>query len=257
MKIYIPTRGRANMQKTLSNLPAELQKLTYLVVDHGARDEYRATHKNVIELPKSVTGIASIRQYIMENATDRYITMLDDDLRFQKTQKDWRIMDATPNEILAAFRQMSQWLKEGYAHCSLCPRFIYYDKKDFFVKDFRMMHVLAYDVKTVLKAKCSFTKGVPKDFSMDDFHMTLQLLRSGHGNIVSLLHRTSPAVSNSRGGASEWRTLASHNRSANLLAAIHAPFAKTKTKHGWQGMDGERQDVIVQWKKAAKAGNQK
>ena len=50
-KIYIPTLGRVDNQKTYNNLPEKWQKKTYLVVQDQEYDEYDKSYK-IIRLPK-------------------------------------------------------------------------------------------------------------------------------------------------------------------------------------------------------------
>jgi hypothetical protein len=248
MKIYIPTRGRWNKQITHNALTPKLKEQTVLVTD---KDQEPPPNLPVEFVPETVKGIAATRQYIVENCPERYMVMLDDDLRLATRDYEGKILPASPEEVDAMFARLENWLQAGFAHCSSSPRFINWDEKIDEYKDCtRMMHVLAYDVEKLRKLGASFTKDVDETFSMDDFHMTLQLLRLGHTNRVDLLHRTNPSASNSNGGASTWRTLASHNRSARRLAELHGSVVAVRVKHGWQGMEGERLDVVVQWRKA-------
>ena len=255
MQIYIPTRGRASAQTTLLSLPASLKARTTLVLDHGQSDYYRLKRfdeqgTQLWELPAEVKGIAAVRQYIMDHSSHRYIVMLDDDLRFYtKREPDRKIIGATPVQITAMFAQLENWLLEGVVHCSITPRFIGWAYKESCREVWRMMHVLAYDREAVAAAGCRFTKDVDNSFSMDDFHMTIQLLKAGHKNRIDLINCTSPKPSNARGGASEWRTLQSHNASAARLKEIHGDGVRVSEKQGWHGMDGIRYDVTVQWRK--------
>jgi len=254
MNIYIPTRGRSEIQRTYDNLTPTLRSKAFLVVDYKGSEAYTSKYDNVVVLPKNIKGIASIRQYIMENSKSRYIVMLDDDLVLQtKNKNTGRIVRSTAAEVTKAFSTLEKWMKkDGIAHVGMAIRTIA-GRKDGSIKYdecTRMMHVLGYDTKQVLDAGCSFTKEVRKDFSMDDFHMTLQLLKKGLHNRVSMLYAVSPSASNSKGGASEWRTLDSHNKSSQQLKSNHKEYVAIKKKPDWEGMNGDRYDVVIQWKKA-------
>lgn len=254
-RIYIPTRGRAGMQKTLSGLPKKLAADAVLVVDKKDAKAYEVAHPDneLMVLPPRMKGIAFIRQYIMEYAEEDYICMLDDDLYFGAKKPDGRILKTTQKENMKGFQLLDKWLKGKILHCSLIPRFLWWNQpyEIAYRENTRMMHVLAYNRPAVLETGCSFIKGVTSKFSMDDFHMTLQLIAKGHKNRVSLRYCTSPSQSNSKGGASEWRTLESHNYSAKQLHKIHGDCVKVKEKHGWEGMEGTRLDVDINWRKAA------
>jgi len=260
MIIYIPTRGRVNRQTTLNDLTPELQQRTILVVDagQGATHKLRwgSTVRDVWEVPPKFQGIAYIRHFIMENSPDPLLCMLDDDLRLNTKDKNWQIILSKPDQVNAMFAQLETWLLEdGLAHVSLTPRFLNWQFHQPFREVTRMMHVLAYNTQIVKKAGASFIKNVGNTFSMDDFHMTLQLFEAGLKNRVDLINCTSPSVSNSTGGASTWRTTQSHNASADLLAMLHPKHVKVKVKQDWKGMEkGERKDVIVQWQRAFTGG---
>lgn len=254
MQLFIPTRGRAHKQITLGGLPRELREQTILVVDHGEGPRYESTWKTrvkaVWELPQSVKGIAYVRQYIMDNSPDPHLVMLDDDITFFIKDENWRIVPTTLANVGILFRMLEEWLSAGVAHCGVTCRSINWDKREETMANTRMMHVLAYNRDTVRAAGCDFTKGVDSSFSMDDFHMTLQLFRAGHGNRLLLRHCISPSASNSAGGASTWRTLESHNKSAHKLKELHSEFVTVRERPRWRGMEGTRYDVMVHWRKA-------
>ena len=258
MNIYIPTRGRVNKQTTFNSLPAPYQTKTKLVVDAKEEAEYRETYgkEHVMVLPKTCKGIAYIRQHIMENADDNHIIMLDDDLRFNYKTPEGRILTSPLGKVTPGFKLIEKWLHSGLVHCGLIPRFLWWSKpySEMYRENSRMMHFLGYNVDAVLEAGCDFTKNVTRKFSMDDFYMTLQLITKGHKNRVSLRYFTNPSVSNSAGGASEWRTIDSHNYSANKLGKMFPDCVTVKEKHGWKGMEGSRFDVVINWRRAAAMG---
>lgn len=254
MKIYIPTRARWQNQITYSELTPRLRASTVLVTDLDqtlAAEQARAKGIEVMFVPEGVKGIAATRQHIMDSCPEPNLVMLDDDLRFFSRNAERKIVKATPDDVDAMFGLLASWLEQGWGHASITPRFLNWQDTEPHKDVTRMMHVLAYNVPRVRAAGASFTAGVPDSFSMDDFHMTLQLFKAGVANRVDLAHCTSPSPSNSAGGASTWRSLASHNASAERLAELHAPYVKVKRKQDWQGMaSGERLDVVVQWQRA-------
>jgi hypothetical protein len=90
---------------------------------------------------------------------------------------------------------------------------------------------------------------------MDDFDLTLQLLRLGFQNRVSNEFCHSQ-VSHTPGGCSIYRTSAMQTESAHRLARYHPGFVRVVTRRcderssAWKGMK-ERHEVVVQWKKAS------
>lgn len=259
MLIYIPTRDRWTRQVTWNSLPPALQKKTLLVTEADQKvppecqKAFEKAGTRVLVRKDKRKGIAAARQWILENSDDKYVMMIDDDCRFSMRTPALRVLTSTPQQVTEMFTTLEGWLKSGFTHCGITHRSLNwtqpYETK--YIENSRMMHVLAYNRDKVVKAGCSFTKGVAEDFGMDDFHMTLQLLKAGHGNRVSVLYSIGTAASNAPGGASGWRTVQTINKSSQRLVQLHAPYAKLREKKNWKGIDGEQQlDVTVQWRKA-------
>lgn len=254
MQIYIPSKGRAGKARTYEALTEPLRALTKFVVGKEDADAYLSAFgkKNVLVTPAK--GIAATRQWILERQERGKLVMLDDDLTFG-VKNGSRIIRAEPKHVNSAFEDL-ETLLEKFAHASICPRALNFACESRYVYNSRMMHVLAYDVKKVLKAGASFTKGVSEKFSMDDFHMTLQLLSAGFSNCIIMWARTNPSASNSVGGASLWRNLQTQNASAKALQKFHGKeVVKVLPRKAWEGMDGERLDVRISWRKTRAARN--
>ena len=83
MIIYIPTRGRADNQVTLSFFPEDMRKDVVLVIDEDEKHLYENKYDcKYMVIPEDIKGIAKKRQYIHKHTEDKKIVMLDDDLRF-------------------------------------------------------------------------------------------------------------------------------------------------------------------------------
>ena len=80
MKIYIPSRGRAEKQTTYAELPKNIRKNTEIVIGRKDEKAYRALGYPLLVLPAGVTGIGKVRQYLIDNCPSNKIVMLDDDL---------------------------------------------------------------------------------------------------------------------------------------------------------------------------------
>jgi hypothetical protein len=262
MNIYIPTLGRAGKQTTLSRLPKKWRDHVTLVVhpkevaahfEHGARA--------VLPCPAQGQGIAAVRDWILSMAKRRgqeRIVMLDDDLTFQRRRADMKITNLEDHEFDEAFVWLDAALKT-FAHASFGVRALMYDSTEMAVRGGRAMHVLGYNLKMVETAGAYFSKGMSQiDMPvMSDFNMTLQLLKTGYPNIISLDFRVSPYSSNAPGGCQLWRTKDRIEKSAKQLVRLHAPFAKLREKKAWNGVANDVQvDVTVQWKQALKHGEE-
>ena len=75
-KIYSPSYKRADICKTHKYLP----QVTYVVRESEA-DEYKKVHNNLWVVPDSAQGnVARIRNYILDNAKEEKIVLMDDDI---------------------------------------------------------------------------------------------------------------------------------------------------------------------------------
>ena len=260
IKLFMPTRGRHNSQTTLSNLPDSLKKNVVLAIDKDDDPKlYDRYGVSILTLPAETKGSFSrYCQYLLEHGSrDKYMCIINDDLSFGvKNYKTGRILKATPKQTEAAFNQMEEWLDEGFAHCGMALRTACFgDLVRKYVENSRIMNALFYNKQRVLKAGCAFTKGVPKDFMMADFHMNLQLLEKGLPNRVSLMYAINAGASNAKGGASEYRTLENQSKSARYLHKNHPACVVIKQKTSvWKGHEQPREDVTVYWKKAFAKG---
>jgi hypothetical protein len=109
------------------------------------------------------------------------------------------------------------------------------------------LRALAYDVNVLRE------KGVRFDRLevMEDFDVTLQLLRLGYKNANLARWCNEQVNSNEAGGCSIYRTMTLQSKCAQKLARLHPAFVKLtqrQTKTSWGGQP--RHDVIVQWRKA-------
>ncbi len=255
MRIYIPTRGRADKQNTLQNLPAELLKQAVLVIDKDEQDQHKK-FADQIELlvtpPEYAGGIGIKRQFIVDqHDVKEYgpkIVMIDDDLTFMKRRTDdpEKFEGIQTKEVTKIFHKL-ETLLDQYAQVCTRGRQGANNETRPLVEIGRAMSVLAFDVNVLRKHNIHFSRLKV----MEDFDVTLQLLRLGYKNAIvgDYIHSGSP--SNSAGGCSIERTMKVQKEAAEKLAELHAPFVKTvlkKTKTAWGGE--ERTDVIVQWKKA-------
>jgi hypothetical protein len=93
---------------------------------------------------------------------------------------------------------------------------------------------------------------------MEDFDLTLQLLRKGYPNRVSYQYVWNQRGSGAEGGCSSYRTAEMQTNAALKLKELHPDFVSLVTKTAgtvWKDME-ERSDVTVQWQKAYEEGKQ-
>lgn len=255
MQIFIPTLGRPRQQKTYHALPATLREQTRLVV--RPHEALRLAQYPCIVLPEALPdGIAPTRQYILEYAAragHERIVMCDDDLTFYRRRTDdpGKATNATEADVVQMFEALAETLSPDAPHAGVAAREggnRLADQER--VHATRMQRVLGYHVPTVVASGARFDRVA----FMEDFDMTLQLLRAGLPNTVLCCWWQGQAQSNAPGGCSTQRTPERQAEAARRLEELHPAFVdvvQKVTASAWGG--GERTDVRVRWKAARQA----
>lgn len=79
MLIAIPSKGRAGSVRSLSVLPSAT-----VFVPAAEAEDYRSVGvKNVVAVPNEIRGITRTRNWILDHAKDRWVVMVDDDVKTQ------------------------------------------------------------------------------------------------------------------------------------------------------------------------------
>jgi hypothetical protein len=115
-----------------------------------------------------------------------------------------------------------------------------------------MMNAYAYDTQALKELDIKLGR-LPV---MEDFDLTLQLLRKGYPNRVSYQYVWNQRGSGAEGGCSSYRTAELQEKAALQLREYHPGFVTLVTKSAgtvWEDM-GERADVNIQWQKAYEEG---
>lgn len=259
MGIYIPTLGRHQpaLQRTLKQVVGHGFDVTLVVRDYEFALYQRCLSDMglldkvlLLQLPQGTKGIADTRDSIIHGLTvHRWVLMLDDDLDFAVRRVDdpTKFRQPLPKDIKDMLLNMAHRLR-GYIHVGIGSREGGNRVVEDVVWNTRMMRVLGYDAQRLQDLMLFFS---PMEV-MEDFHMTLQLLRRGYD--LPVLNRwvsNQGGGSNSAGGCSTFRTLLLQEENAHRLAKLHPGFVKVvrkQTTSAWGGQ--ERTDVMVQWKKA-------
>lgn len=255
MRLYLTTLRRLDQPYTLRAIPQSWHDRLSLVVQSDERDGARALHPNVIVKPDEVVGLSKIRQWILEyhlvmHPGDPSFVLLDDDLRFfvrvpgtirlvKVTEHDMETMLSTVEESLNSFAHVSVSAREGNNR-----------EPEECAQIRRALRVLGYRADILAEHGMRFDR-LP---CMSDFDMTLQVLRSGHPNLVWFTWAQDQTKgSNAAGGCSLYRTPQMLKESAEGLAALHPGFVDVRQKETTSNIwfDGAvRTDVTVFWRKA-------
>lgn len=252
MDIVIPTYGRPQQsrQHTLNALVAD-GLLPVLLVQHREHHLYQWYHGPVHVLPPEIQTVAPTRDYLIHNEVweSRFVVMLDDDLHFFARRQDdpTKFRNLESGELGRMLAQLEGML-DRFPHVGIAPREGGNRNTEPFMLNTRIMRVLGYDRDFLRQHAVTFAP-MPV---MEDFHVSLQLLKLGRDTLVLNNWCNNQAEgSDAAGGCSTYRTAALQAEAAHLLAGLHAPYVKVvekETKTAWGG--GTRTDVTIQWKKA-------
>lgn len=250
MDIIIPSSGREAKQTTLKSLPLPLRSRVTIVVPEAEVPKYwfLSSHCKLQGIP--VTGIGPTRQWVIENYGPK-VLMLDDDLTFATRRSDEtdKFLPATPEEIEGLMRDIDVQLTD-YAHVGVAPREGANFTDESYTYNVRLLRMLAYRTDVLKSEGIKFTD-IPV---MEDFHVSLSLLRKGYASKCINYMAHNQTGSNTAGGCSQYRTDELQEAAARLLVEKHSPYVKLvkkKTKVAWQGK--ERYDVRIRWKSAYEA----
>lgn len=244
MEVYVISSGRADKQTTYNSLPARIQEKVKIAAPSAEAADY-AEYPHVL-VP--VMGIGRTRQWLVDQCADQTICMLDDDLTFATRREDdpTKFYPSTEYEIEALFADIEFQLS-NFAHVGVASREGGNRQVEEYRGTGRMLRVLSYDVEILRRTGTRYDNLEV----MEDFDVTLSLLRKGYRNTIVNYMVQNQNGSNLKGGCSQYRTKDVQERAAAALASRHPGFVKlvqknTKGADGW----GTRTDVIIQWKRA-------
>lgn len=252
MLIIVPTYQRVGEQKTLDWIPTKWLGRTYLVCPPEEVSDHKSYHKNVVGCPAK--GIAPTRQWVIENTWDPHVLFMDDDMEFY-TRKDevWNLREPTEREMENLLERFAEYLRNGWHMLGLSPRqknaFVW---PQIYVDIGRMNNCYAFNAQTLLTHNIRFD-----DYTvMEDFHVTLEMLRHGYKNRIFYDYAWGQYASNQNGGCSLYRNNELQTAMAERLCQQHAPFVQMvkKISNAWHGEMAIRDDVKISWLKAYHEG---
>lgn len=271
MLIYIPSCARATEANIrmgpLLRLPAEWQERAIYVVPEGQGEAYRTLlaglcpAARVEETPGHIAGISPTRHWIAVHAAEQgvsRIVMMDDDIDFliRKSPEDWRLTAQTLDDTDHMLRTIEQLLSE-HAMVGISSREgnnragVGAPLDDNMVAlNTRIMRLWGLRVEDWLAMEHGRVE------VMEDFDVTLQLLRSGRTNANLFYYANGQRQTNMAGGCSTYRSHDVQDRSARRLAELHAPHVRLRQKQNKTDREGlgTRTEVTIMWKNAAAEG---
>jgi len=258
MKVYIPSLGRPTKQitwKELQSVPGLKRGDVWVVINRDELDAYSAANPGISLLipPVSVKGIGKVRQWLLERhakeESDQRMVMMDDDLTFstRRTDDPTKSTPATKQDIGRMLKCMAGCLRDSLHGSIVAREGANRFAEDAMLHNTRLLRVLGYRARDVLALGVRFNR-LPV---MEDFDVTLQLLRLGKENFCILDWWQNQTGSGLTGGCSTYRDNAMQAAGAHGLKKLHPAFVKVvekATKTAWGG--GVRTDVRIAWKKA-------
>lgn len=255
MRIYIPTRGRANKQTFYDNLPAKTMSECVFVCkkeDLPRIGQHDDPAGQWAKEPAWVKNCADARAFALMHFHDTeefgpYAAIVDDDVYLSVRRDDdpTKFRRALPTDYADAVQDMEDRLRLGYAHVTLMSR-EGANRRQVDEECTRAFRIHAYNVEVLRREKVDFRRCPVKE----DFDTTLQLLRKGYKNIAICDYVHDDAGSQAPGGCSIYRDAAMLTKAANDLAAFHPGFVKVVQKPDKGTWGGARTDVVISWKKA-------
>lgn len=261
--IYIPTRGRAGSQITFNNIKSPALRSVIRFVCPTEERNFHPRDRQSFILPCLFVGIGPTRQWILEQHPKEkpYAIMADDDMRFfhRTSTEDWHLIKNTVQDTEDMFLEIHAQLKD-YIQVGVSPRQGNNRVEEIPYKDnTRMFNFHAYDVKTFLQETRKSGLRFDATEFMEDFHVTLSILRMGYANRLLTYYCWDQSGSNTPGGCSLYRSPERQAAAARTLAELHPEFVTVveKENKNWRGEGfNKRVDVRVQWRKAYESAKQ-
>jgi hypothetical protein len=251
MRIYIPTRSRPNFS-AMSALPEYLHHDVYLVLRKDEVALYANTVCHKMILPKKVEGLAATRQWILENAEDEFICMMDDDIThflFKPVLSTFGgLVRATNANIDALFHTMERWLDEGVVCASTADRMaLARPAEKYFAQPSRVGQVMFIDRWTAMERGYRFDR--VQIYHDQDF--ALQILRGRDMTRISTKHGHAMRPTYAKGGLQTYRNQNVIDESAQRMLELHPGLITLK----WRDRLGYSIPTrIIKWKQAMQEG---
>jgi hypothetical protein len=250
VKIYIPTIGRRNKQKSAEALLDSDIDFELVISNREPRPR---KHFPYIRCPEK--GIRATRQWIMDRARGKLI-MLDDDLSFHIRSKDGKTFKiCSPSQLKVMFRAIEEAL-DIYAHGGILERFMGQTQPRHMKSNSRYIHVLCYN-------KALFPTPMPKYRTEvgEDFEMNLHLLTLGRPNFV-LTEYAAENIPYAPGGCNTWRTQGLELKETLKLEKLFPGLVRvvsdnpSEIEANWKEAAKMNLRTRINWKKAAQIGKE-
>lgn len=258
--IYINSSGRAKLVHAVKKFPQEWKKFTQIIVPFKQKKEYEnSLDWPIIGLPKEIPSfLAPQRKWVCDNSRHQFIFTIDDDVLFEKRDKLLKLRKATYDEMNEMLELIYKEVKEKkIPQVGISTRLGNNRVEEDYEDIARATRAYCYNREIILREKINFSPF--NELVMDDFHITLCLLKKGYLNRIYYSFAQSDFGSNTEGGCSLYRNFEVMKKNTQFMLHEHRGFVKIKmkkTKNSWEGFPRDengnyiRIDLIIFWKKA-------
>lgn len=241
LDIFIPSRSRSDVQKTIHNLSESLWPRITLVVPPEQHASYR------LKVPKAITilvldqlGITVNRQFILHQKSTGKIILMDDDLTFYKRSEDnkFSIATATDTESLVADIEFHL---DIYPFVGVSDKYMSHLQPRIRNECHKFNDILSINRDLLPYPWPQFR--IPHD-EEHDFH--LQLLTRGCKSCM-LTEWAKSNIPRAPGGCSDWRNNEVLNQAHQMLVGYWPTIVSIKELP-------ERNKVRYKWREAKRMG---
>lgn len=247
--LFVVSRSRYEKSDTLDSLGVHARKAR-LVVPVDQVPAYRTlAHGHGCQLMGCPhDGIARTREYCGQSAASDRFLMLDDDLKFFRrvSPTDYRLRLPTDlDDDIGSMLDLVSASLDRYAHVAVSAREGNNRLPYGGVECSRPLRALAYRTKEFLKCEHGRVR------VMEDFDVTLQLLRRGLRNFIVSSWAQDQKQTQAAGGCSDYRTLEVHETEVRRFAELHDGFVRLREKRNKTGGEfGTRLEATIYWQRA-------
>lgn len=249
MDVFVLSRSRWQSSDTLNSLGSFAAGVRLVVPEGQAGGYALLAARHGCELTSCPhDGIAATRRFCGEvSRADRFL-MLDDDLKFYRrvSADDPRLR--YPADLGDSVGSMLDAVRDSlrrYCHVSVSAREGNNRLPAEGVTCSRPLRALAYRRREFLSVEHG------RVLVMEDFDVTMQLLRAGRKNHVIAWWAQGQKQTQAAGGCSDYRTKIVHEAEVRKFAALHAPFVRLRDKANKTGGDfGTRLEATIYWQRA-------
>jgi len=165
LRIYVPTHGRPDRQRTADALEAA-------GLDHElvSCEPVRETSRGKLRLLPQFVGIMEKRQWILDDAGSGKIVMLDDDLSFKRRRADGGFSACTSKDVAEMFAEIDVLL-DTWAHVGIVDQFLCNVKPRGLLHRGKYSNVLGYNLDMMARPRPRFRLELCEE---QDFNLQLQ-----------------------------------------------------------------------------------